>query len=214
MIGGLIGGAMGAAIWIAVVSATAYEGGWIAWGVGLLVGIGVRIGAGAKGQGLGPGLVAAAIAVGAAGGAKYAVVSRLIQEPLPDLVHSFEQDPSVLIAKRADRLVEAEQERGGYVPMREGSAAGDASIESDYPADIWSTAKQLWDDLPPEKQREEIRQIAAEHEAVTAESRDEIAATAWNTRFRAKYSLYDALWFGLATFTALRIGAGFARSPE
>ena len=35
MIGGLIGGAAGAAIWIAVVNATAYEGGWIAWGVAI-----------------------------------------------------------------------------------------------------------------------------------------------------------------------------------
>jgi hypothetical protein len=32
--------------------------------------------------------------------------------------------------------------------------------------------------------------------------------------FADRFNLYDALWFGLAAFTALKIGAGFAGSDD
>ena len=79
-----------------------------------------------------------------------------------------------------------------------------------YPRRIWARAKKEWDELAAEQQTAEI----AAHEAEVNELLSGIAGEARGQAFSESFGIFDALWFGLAAFTALKIGAGFSGSND
>ena len=205
LIGGMIGGAIGIAIWVAVGHFANYEVGWIAWGVGFLVGVGVRYAAflGGEDESFGFGLLSAAMAIGALVLAKYIlyllVLINFSSELEADFAkHGIASDES-MIAMTADELIEEIEDRGGRVRWPLGKSAETAERPSDYPPDIWRQAKEKWFAVDAEVRDKKKAELRKQLVGILQSLRPEFASF---------FSPWDLLWFGLATFTAFRVGDG------
>ncbi len=212
---GCIGGALGMAVWIGVGYASGYEVGYIAWGIGFLVGIGVRVGAGDN-EGFVPGAVATAVAIVSILIAKYAVVSLLIAQVTNeiDLPSEIEIDTPMMIASLADEIVTEREENGQEVELPPEYDDEEATYEDSYPPDIWAEAKGRWEQLSEEEQQQRIDQQQEQFRQF-AESLDQIVGEQLQEEAMSNFfSPWDLLWFGLAAFTAFKIGSGAVGDEE
>ena len=209
LIGGLVGGAIGAAIWVAVGYGTGYELGWIAWVVGLMVAAGVRVAAGEHEVGPGPGFVAAVTAVVVVVAAKFIVVHLLVANAFSEMPEVQVTDED-MTAAYATQLAEEIEAGGGTVAWPPTAQNEDAPARTRFPQDLWAKAQAKWQAVPPDQKEAER---AAKKEEIEGLRDEFVGALTGNVRdeaFKASFSPYDLLWFGLAAFTAFKLGSGLA----
>ncbi|HSF17689.1 MAG TPA: hypothetical protein VLK65_19255 [Vicinamibacteria bacterium] len=209
---GVFAGLVGAAVWAGISYLTGYEVGWIAWGVGALVGVAVRFaskpdvsltGDGAEdaireiraeSNQVGPGVVAAAIAIAAVLVGKYAAVMLVIGNP-----SAIDFQEELLISYVADEVVAEFEAEGRNVNWPEGVDPRFAEAEADYPRDAWTEASRRWEAMSAEARS----QFEEETKAAVAAMMSQESKSAW----LASFSAIDLLWFGLAAWTAFKLGA-------
>lgn len=215
IIGGVIGGAIGAAIWAGVAYGTGYEIGWLAWGVGVLVGIGVRAGAG-ESYGVAPGMAAAVIALIALLGGRYASISITVSKALGDVeIEAFEapvgeERVAIAISDVADMVIEQWDGEGktiGEVDYE--SLPEDATIEDDYPADVWAEAVSRWEGFSEDVKGMMLADIDKRYEELAGMGGGaDFAAALTKQAFRESFGPMDLLFAGLALFSAFKLGSG------
>jgi hypothetical protein len=204
IIGGLIGGLIGTIAWVLIGYFLHAEIGWIAWGIGLLVGIGVRYGAYQSGhdESFAQGIVAGALAIGVIVCSKYLLYTLLVgsvaSSELEKLKAEVVNDES-MVASIASEISEERENKGIAVKWPAGLSAEDAVNKADYPADIWTEAEGQWKALSPAEQQQR-----KDHQSAALAAFLEAATPPFSEMF----SPWDLLWFGLATFTAFRVGIG------
>ena len=201
LIGGAIGSGVGAAIWVAVGYFLNAEVGYIAWGIGALAGIGVA--AGSKNESAATGVVAVVCAVVAILGAKYMVVSMLVDKGMAEESMPIMDDESMIV-RIADEVVAEREAAGQQVKWKRGMSVDIADEEVDYPAPIWAEAEKRW----LEKPADERERLIAEENELMEEFAGALASGIKESAFTESFSPVDLLWFGLAAFTAFRIGSG------
>lgn len=215
--GGLLGGLIGAGIWVAIAHTTGYEIGWIAWGVGGLVGLGVRLLGSAEMASfdratrqrvvkrvpamapVAAGLVAAVIAVGAVVAAKYQVLNLALSQvvEVPDASNT-----EAILSRIADDIVLEREEAGREVVFPPGKDFDSAALEGDYPPDIWQEAEARWASLAPDERAAWLAQQGEEARAFY----DAMGGGGAFALLVASFGLFDLLWFGLAGWTAFKLG--------
>jgi hypothetical protein len=213
--GGIGGGAIGAAIWAAIGHFTGYEVGWIAWGVGGLVGLGVRtFGATEMASfdrstrqrvvrrvpAVAPamaGIIAAVIAIGSVVGGKYLVVRLALSDMLANAPEI--ETSEAMIASLADQIVFEREEAGQSVTFPPGKEFETAARQGDYPPGLWSEAEARWTSMSPEEQRELSEGLVAMREAF-------VGSIGTGAIVASSFGLFDLLWFGLAGWTAFKLG--------
>ena len=206
ILGGLVGGGIGALIWVVVGYASGYEIGWIAWGVGFLAGAGVRAAAGET-NGYGPGIAAASVAIGSVLVAKYLVVFFLVQNAMAEVSQPEPTSNSAVISSIADEIAEEHEEAGQKVTWP-ALTQENAPTEAFYPKEIWEEASTRWNEMTPEQQQDKRET----YEREMAEFIDNLNSEIRGSTFRESFSPWDLLWFGLATFTAFKLGSGAAEN--
>lgn len=206
IIAGTIGGLIGCAVWVGIGYGTGYEVGWIAWGVGFLAGVGVRIAAGET-EGMAPGVVACVIAVAAVVGAKFLVVHLLVEKELGDAVASgFSFTEQDLIGIKATDITEEMEAAGKQLQWPENADPENPLAQSAFPKEVWDEATKRWNDLS-EQDRTSFRQ---EKEDESRQLAEVLTTTIRDEAFKQSFAAFDLLWFGLAAFTAFKIGSGTA----
>lgn len=200
-IGGLVGAGIGAAVWVAIGHFTGYEVGYIAWGIGLLAGLGVRALAGDENQGVGPGVAAVGTAVFSILIAKYLVIHLALGEM--DQIGQGPISRNSSITAMADEIIEESSEQEFQWPEDE-KVYEDEDPSNDYPPGIWDQAVERWDGLTPDEQQAKNDEIqTANQELVNL-----FKAQFEQQLFKQSFGAYDLLWFGLAAFTAFKVGSG------
>jgi hypothetical protein len=203
-VGGVIAGVVGAAIWAGIVYATSREVGIVAWGVGGLVGLGVRLGVqeahGFKYGGLAAGLALFALLLG-----KYAAVHLIVAGIKID-AGDLKVTEQEMILSKAEDIVKDRQAKKQKVNFAPGMTLEKASKQQDFPADVWKEATSKWNALP----QDERTKIMKERDRETEELLGNLKAVVRRKGFLESFSGYDLLWFGLAMFTAFRLGSGLS----
>jgi len=201
-----IGGLVGASAWAGITYFTGYEIGWIAWGVGFVVRAAVRMSATSTSEvstGFGPGAVAAVGALLALLVGKYAAVHLLVSKEMdntPEMTMTAED----MVESLADEIVEAREAEGKPIDWPAEQSGEYPTQESDYPPELWAEAKAKWDAVSPAEQQQRIATKQAEFIELTSQFKGVIVEQG----FKDSFSPVDLLFFGLALFTAFRIGAG------
>lgn len=204
-VAGAIGGAIGAAIWVAVGYFTSYEVGWIAWGIGVLVGIAVRKSAGEI-DGPAPGIIAGATAIVAVLVAKFLVTVLLVSNALSGLQNSAVTNDDML-AYCANEIVEEQQSAGKEIAWPAEAEDIEAPLKDQYPKEIWAEAEKRWMSLSPQEQEEKTAIYKTDFARTMEQAESEVRAEV----FKESFGPLDLLWFGLAAFTAFKIGSGLAK---
>lgn len=214
LVGGAIGGGIGIIVWVLVGYFAHYEIGWIAWGIGFLVGMGVRyasfLGNENEQPGVAKGALAAVMAIGSILLAKYIVFALLTggidRVALNKAVNEMRFDDEAMIVGLANQTAIEMEKQGKKVAWPAGMNADEATQKSHYPADVWRQAETKWQQLGPAGQQQRKQDYAKLIAGLS-----EIAK---EPNFSESFSAMDALWFGLAVFTAFRIGVGAYGSKE
>ncbi len=201
-LGGVVAGVIGAGIWAGIVYATNREVGIVAWGVGGLVGLGVRLLVD-EAHGFKYGLLAAAIAFMSLIGGKFVAVHLIVSDIkiANEILHMSEQD---MIMSKADDIVKERQAKKQRVNFAPGMTVEKASKQMDYPQDVWKEAKKRWTDIPEADRQKLTADVSKERERLISDLKTEVR----NKGFAESFGPYDLLWFGLAMFTAFRLGSG------
>ena len=204
--GAFIGAAIGGLVWIAIGYFAEAEVGYVAWGIGFLGGIGGAIGAGHNGQSAISGVAAVVAAVLVIAGSKYMVVSLLIDKAFEETAASnvMRVSPESMIVGIADEVVGEFQAASKPLAWPPGMTVEQAESQSDYPTDVWAEAKKRWDELGADEQQHQIAEREAFIQKLMGTFSDDIRGDA----FKERFSPIDLLWFGLAAFTAFRLGSG------
>lgn len=202
IIGGAIAGGIGAAVWAAIAYFAGREFVIVAWGIGGFVGV-VTAAAAGKDKGDGLGIVAALIAVlailGGKYGAGYALVQKAIAANPPVVI-----DDNYLMVMQATEVAEEWEQGGKTLSWPAGQNLESAEQKEHFPADVWTEAMKRWDATPTEE-RERIRTAMIQGQA---QFRSTLGSSlTWDT-FKAMFDAWDALFIGLALFTAFRLGSG------
>lgn len=205
LVGGLVGGLIGGIIWVVIGYFSGYEVGYIAWGVGFLVGLGVRLAAQDEG-GFVPGFASVGIAVLSILAAKYFVATLLVSSLLATHNFSVTVTDDMLITGIAKDVVLQVLKTGQPLTWPNGGSILTAESKPDFPPAIWAEAENRWNALPP-AERESRRTLA---QAKLKELESNIRSNA----FSESFSLWDLLWFGLAAFTAFKVGSGLTSSND
>ena len=208
IIGAVVGGAAGAAIWAAVGYYTGYEIGWVAWGVGVLAGLGAAVGSNLLGSGpdTGTGILAAVVALVAVLCGKLAVVEMHYLNDA-DLTLASEFTDEVLMSYVADQVAEQWEDDGIDIDWPE--LPEDQWFrwrQEDYPADLWATAVQWWDETPADHQAKVRQGYRREHE----QNLDQFDAFYAEIQNEGMFSGFDFIWMILAVASAFGIGRGGA----
>lgn len=202
---GLIAGLLGALVWVAIVYFTGFEIGFVAWGLGFVVGLFVHLGS-PENEGPGQGVLAAIIAVGSillAKGIIYYVFVVIPFQQTDDLFEISDISDDMLISQLADKNVEEIINDGGTINWPPGVNQENASIEEDYPADIWEQATTDWNNLGADEKQAKRNECLE----TLRDSNREIMKL-MQPGFLEMFDFMDLLWFGLAIFTAFKAGAG------
>lgn len=216
-VGGAIGGLIGAAVWAGIGYFTGLEIGWIAWGIGMLVGIGVRVVGSQEiayfdktqrrmvrsrvgAEGPVAGAVAAVLAVVSVLAGKYALVHLFLSAPASSFEDYLEDD--AMISAIADQVVVEYQSQGRAVPWPAGTNPDEAYERADYPPDVWTEAERRWNALPQEE-KASLKKAQAELIGAALDNME----GAQSAILLSSFGLFDLLWFGLAAFTAFKLGA-------
>lgn len=188
IVGSALGAAIGGAIWCAVAFYSHYESGWIAWGVGGLAGLGAVLGA--RDSGSFQGLVAMGMSVLGIIAGKFAVFYLVLQPVLAALNEPSEMTRDEVVEIIAAKAVDAE----GISPDDE---------------DKWDRAMAA----QTSKARDEVaklsdQQVQERGRELAGEFRDAVQSEMTNVFWQVMFRPLDILFFGLALFTAFRIGNG------
>ena len=214
LIGGLIGAAIGAAVWVAIVHFANYEVGYIAILVGFLAGLGVRMLAGDE-VGVGPGTAAVGAAVLALLVSKYVLVSiamaGLFNGDAVEVVESrFTPEQQGIMAIAGD-IANEKSVAGEEIAWPEEEAVHeDDDPANDYPPEIWTEAKEQWEEMSSQEQGDFLQ----EQEKMQAEFMAGFENELKEQLFKQSFSPFDLLWFGLAALTAYRVGNGLNTDEE
>jgi hypothetical protein len=181
--------------------------GWFAWGLGGMVGLGVRILAG-NDDGWNLGFLAAGIAFASLLVGKYAAVTLVVNKAVAGI--QFSTTPDDMLISKANEVVRERQAQGKKVNFPPGKTFETASQKSDFPADIWKEAEKRWFAIPAAEQARLMKETDQEFAAAMSSKIGEIR----NKVFKGSFSPFDLLWFGLAMFTAFKIGSGLASSDD
>ena len=203
--GGVVGGLIGTAIWVAIGYGTHREIGWIAWGIGALVGLGVRV-ASQEWDGVHPGVIAVIIAITSVVAGKYIVVTLIARQFTNELTYRATDED--LIQNFANDIVQDRKTKGKKLAWPAGKSLENAEKSADYPKDVWQEATKKWTALPSAEQQS----LRKKEEEQFANLKDAIQGFARNEGFKSSFGPFDLLWFGLAAFTAFRIGSGVSKS--
>lgn len=210
---GTLAGVVGAAVWAAIAYYANFEIGWIAWGIG--VGVGFAVAAGVGGEvGVPSGVLALVLTCLSIVGGKYAAIEISIDNEIDTLIEQesakFAND-EYTISYIADTVVGEWEEAGKTVAWPANVDPEMAEKRTDYPSDVWAEAENRWDAMTPAEReafRDTMRQMQrANMEQFMEEVRDEAAAEG----FKASFSLFDLIFFGLGAVTAFKIGSGAGR---
>lgn len=202
LIAGSIGGLLGALIWAGISYATNYEIGWIAWGMGFVVGVCVRMAAGEQ-EGAAPGGIAAVLALGSVLLGKYLAVYMLMMG-LAGNMEAPDVTADDMKLELAQEVFEEREQAGRPVAMPPGKTSDDIETLAELPQEVRVEADKRWNALPTEEQSQRIATSKENFVMV----RDMILSSARGDAFSNSFSPFDLLWFGLAAYTAFRIGAG------
>ena len=139
-------------------------------------------------------------------GSKYMVVSLLIDKAIEETAASdvMRISPESMIVGIADEVVGEFQAASKPLAWPPGMTVEQAESQSDYPPDVWAEAKKRWDELGTDEQQRRI----AEQEAMMKELMSAFSDGLRSDAFKESFSPFDLLWFGLAAFTAFRLGSG------
>lgn len=79
-------------------------------------------------------------------------------------------------------------------------------------SEVWQEASRRWNAIPAEERQAKME----EHNQIVSREMDKFAAELQSSlraaAFRASFSGFDLLWFGLAALTAFRLGSGASES--
>ncbi|WP_437186116.1 hypothetical protein SH668x_003253 [Planctomicrobium sp. SH668] len=205
LLGGLVGAGIGGIVWVLLGYYANVEVGYIAWGIGLLAGLGVRVLADSE-HGIGPGIAAVTTATLVICVSKYVVISMLLSNSLQtDLLRSnFTLSEEEEVALIASEIAQSQEEAGTAVKWPKGMTLEDAFLKADFPASIWKEALAVRRKQTPE---ERAKMLQDRREAIDAII-DEMVPAMRQDLFFAQFGIFDLLWFGLAAFTAFRVGSG------
>ncbi len=206
LVGALIGAAIGGLVWVAIGYFAEAEVGYIAWGIGFLAGIGGAVGAGQNAQNAGSGVAAVVAAVLVIAGSKYMVVSLLVDKAFEENAASEmgQVSAETMIVGLADEVVAEFEVANKPMAWPPGMTVDAAESQSDYPTDVWAEASKRWNELGAEEQQRQID----ERQAMMEEFMGAFSAGIRDAAFKESFSPFDLLWFGLAAFTAFRLGSG------
>ena len=109
-------------------------------------------------------------------------------------------DDEAMIATIADDLAEEATSRGETIAWPPGISQETASKQNDFPASLWQKAQTRWNQLGPKEQQDRKRERALLAMALSEQGR--------KPDFGEFFTPWDLLWFGLAIFTAYRVGTG------
>ena len=202
LIAGSIGGLLGALIWAGISYATNYEIGWIAWGMGFVVGVCVRMAAGEQ-EGATPGGIAAALALGSVLLGKYLAVHMMMVGLTAKLEAPNITADDVKLEIAYDVFAEREQ-AGKPVAMPPGKTSDDLETLADVPPEVRGEADKRWNALTAEEQNQRIATSKENYVMI----RDMFINSSRGEAFTSSFGAFDLLWFGLAAYTAFRIGSG------
>ncbi len=214
---GLAAGVIGATLWAGVAAITHYEVGWVAWAVGGLVGVAVARGNvdGHREPAM-AGVLAVAITALSIVGGKYLAVSLTLPsaaELIASVMANFDNEEYVMSFVADDVAAELEAS-GQTVDWPAGVDPSMASEESDYPADVWTEARERWASLSDAEradfQEARRRETSANLDANAAAFRGRLFRGA----FAGSFAPLDLIFFGLAIVTAWGIASGRKRKEQ
>jgi hypothetical protein len=215
LIAGTLGAGIGGVIWVLLGYFADVEVGYVAWGIGLLAGVGVRFKMESHEVNSAAGIAAVAAAMLVIAGSKYFVVRLHVANLLnPILAADDKMDPVELVAGDiVDERVKAGQEINWPEPEAdakppEGEEGG--IVVGGYPEDVLAEARQRWEAMP---QAQRVEYEAAKR-AARVEQMAQVREAINNEAFKASFGPHDLLWFGLAVFTAFKVGRGMGGSSK
>ncbi len=203
LIGATVGAALGAGIWAGVALATNYEIGYVAILVGVISGLGAYFGARGD-SGMLTGLLAVIASIVAIVAGKYIVVSQIVDKQVSQVARVIQVDNEQAVSSIADDVVEEYQAKKKPVNWPRGSDAVSASVEADYPKDVWAEAKGRFDAKSPTEQESFKRQIEAQLRAGLTMASNEFKRS---EGLASMFSLFDVLFGFLAIGAAFKIGS-------
>ena len=109
-----------------------------------------------------------------------------------------------MIVGIADEVVGEYQAAGQPVNWPPGMTIDEATSKADYPVDVWLIAEKRWNELDAQEQQRQITERKEAIEQFMGAFGDGIRESA----FQDSFGPFDLLWFGLAAFTAFRLGSG------
>jgi hypothetical protein len=213
-IGAAIGAALGAIIWILIGYYTAYEVSYVAWLVGLLAGMGVRKVCHKRYLDVPHGIIAVFAAALAIMAGKYFVVDLHLAD-VAEQWKTVSISREVMVSAVADQIV-AKIEAGGHKVKRStGPDPENTPLKDRYPPSVWAVACEMWDEYPEPERQARIahrkQQYAAQFGFNSFLDQNGNSKVDSVTLFKS-FSIYDVLWFGLATITAFKLGRGSERT--
>ena len=201
-IAAVIGGVVAAAIWAGITYGTGLEIGWIAWGVGFVVGLAVRIGSGDSYDGVAPGVIAVVGAILALVVGKYTAIHLLVDKEMGKITYEVTADDR-LVSEASD-VAATWAADGKKLKWPANMNEEEATELTDYPPEVVAEARKTWDAKSPEEQAAEIAKEQAAGDEMVGEFREMMKMAA----FKESFSPIDLLFFGLAIFTAFKLGSG------
>jgi len=209
LIGGLIGAAIGGAVWVAIGYSMEAEVGYVAWGIGFLCGLGVQM-VGGEHDGYMPGFVAVLCAALSILISKYVVISMLVANAMGAETPDITIGPENIMASFAEEIIEEKNVTGKPVKLPPTYDDENVPLNQQYPKTIWREAKKKWDKLTPNEQTDLIE----ERKAFFGDAMHMLEGSIKQQAFMESFNFFDLLWFGLAAFTAFRVGSGLAGDDE
>ena len=111
-----------------------------------------------------------------------------------------------MVASYATEIAETQEAAGMKVNWPAEAENPDAPSEQMYPKEIWAAAQQQWQKLSPEEQE----QAMVDYKDEVAVDVQQFESDVRGEAFKQSFSPWDLLWFGLAVFTAFKVGSGMA----
>ena len=115
-----------------------------------------------------------------------------------------------MVAVMAEDVIEEREANGDTVELPPGSGIEGMPLEKQYPADIWLDAQNRWNALSPQEQDERTIAHREMMEQLFKLLMVDQKSTIRGEVFKESFGPFDLLWFGLAAFTAFKLGSGLA----
>jgi hypothetical protein len=125
---------------------------------------------------------------------------------------TFSEDDNVGVL--AQTMVEEQTAAGKKFPEPTEAALENDVRSDDFPPAIWAAAKKQWGALSKDEQATRAAATKASFEEATKQFAGMMRGKVFEEAFRESFGMYDLLWFGLAAFTAFKVGSGTAGSDH